>query len=461
MNITQKQNILDLIERLKKFDFLGFLKSQGIDDVQTFQYGDIKYSEFAVLFDRMIDQLKFELENVGYRHLPVTFNSQTEFGQIDLVQDLNQLLSLIKQYGNEVHVVNLLDRLIFYQITFGFWDRSSVKVHDIRAVDLKRKISELTVLEEKTNNQKEQVEQDITTINLLIKKLKDGLLVISENETIINNNKIDGENSVLELKRNLEDSNAIKNQIFNINEQVTERLNKISNDINDNSKKFNDIVIQNNLLKDHIEKVIEDSQKVNDKISEFYNYIESQKVQIDKMVGLATDGAIGYKFDQRQKDINRSMLFWKIAVLLSYVVAAIWVGCVFTFFKSSFKDEWLNLTINLIKTTPAWLLVAFLINQYKKEREFEEEYAFKSAVAMTITSYTSLLSNDDISQLKTKDQVLSKVLDNLYSSPVNRSINKNNESLSVQLLSKDNKEKLIEVEGIIRPLIELAKEIKK
>ena len=47
------------------------------------------------------------------------------------------------------------------------------------------------------------------------------------------------------------------------------------------------------------------------------------------------------------------------------------------------------------------LLVGFVFNQYGKERNLQEEYAFKSAIAMTLTSYSQMLSEDD-GDIKTK-----------------------------------------------------------
>ena len=461
MNITQRQQILDLVEKIKNFDLIGFLKSQGIEDLEKHQYSDRAFTEFSSQLSRMVEQLGVEIDSNSYKHLPITFNSPTEFGNINLSQDLNDLLTAIKAHGNEATVVKILDKLIFYQITFGFWDRSSIHVHDPRAIDIKRRLNELIALEEKFKSQRESIDKDTASVKGLIDQLITGLTQISSNATAINTNKQESDTSLAAMKRNLEDSNTAKNQITELQAKITEALNKVSTDINENSTKFTEIVNQNNKLQDELMKTVEGALKDKKDIRNTYEYINSQKEQIEKMVGLATDGAIGYKFDERQKRIFKSLMFWKIAVPFSYVLSALWVVLVFTIFKAKFNDEWLNLTINIIKTTPAWFLVAFCTNQFKKEREYEEEYAFKSAVAMTITSYTSLLSNDEANNMKTKDIVLSKVLDNLYASPLKKEV------VRKRLLSTRNKvvndvsSKSKELEEILRPVIELMKEIKK
>jgi hypothetical protein len=461
MNITQRQEILDLIEKLDKFDMLGFLKAQGIDNIETYQYNDRVYSEFSTQFSRMNLQLKAEVNGRDYKFLPMIFNSNTEFGNINLTQDLNELLSSIKIHGNEGGVVRTLDRLIFYQVAFGFWDRSSVNVHDSRTIDIKRKLSELSVLEEKFKTQHEKIEKDLTTVNDLSTQLKDGLTQISSNSGQIVVTKQESDAFVLEIKRNLDDANVTKTQINALETTITEASNKIKSDINENSKKFNEIEIQNKALQDELMKSVEVALEDQKNIRNTHTYIDSQRDQIAKMVGLATDGAIGYKFDERQKSIFKSSWFWKIAVPVSYIIAAIWIVIVFSILKSKMDNEWLNLVINSLKTTPVWFLVAFCTNQYKKEREFEEEYAFKSAVAMTITSYTSLLSNDDVNNMKTKDQVLSKVLDNLYASPLKKEMERKSVFRARKKVVSDMASKSKELEEILRPVIELMKEIKK
>lgn len=461
MNITQRQQILDLVEKIKSFDFIGFLKSQGIEDLEKYQYSDRSFTEFSSQLTRMIEQLGVEIDSNSYKHLPIIFNSPTEFGNINLPQDLSDLLTAIKVHGNEAPVVQILDKLIFYQLTFGFWDRSSIHVHDPRSIDIKRRLSELTALEEKFKSQRESIDKDVASVKGLIDDLNTGLTQINAYAAVINTSKQESETSLAEMKRNLDDSNTTKTQITELQSKITESLNKISTDINENSTKFTEIVNQNSKLKAELDKTIESSKTHNEEITATYNYINSQKDQIEKMVGLATDGAIGYKFDERQKNIYKSIWFWKLAVPTSYLLAGVWVVAIFTMFAAKFENEWLNLSVNLIKTTPAWFLVAFCTNQYKKEREFEEEYAFKSAVAMTITSYTSLLSDDEVDKMKTKDKVLSKVLDNLYASPLRKEVERRRFFSARSKVISEVSSKSKELEEILKPVIELMKEIKK
>lgn len=458
MNITQRQEILNLIEKLNSFDLIGFLKSQGIDNLEEYQYHDRIFTEFTSQLERALEQFQAELSNKTFKFLPITYNSNTEFGNINLVEDLNSLLSFIKVHGNEANVTKVLDKLIFYQVNFGFWDRSSINVHDPRPIDIKRRLKELEALDAKFESQREKIEKDLQSTNIMIEKLNIGLEKTISSSNQLTEFRQEGETNLTLLKRNLDDSNTIKAQTTEVQAKITETLNKASTDINENSKKFNEIVNEHKNIETELNKTIESSKITNENINKTKEYIDSQKTQIEKMVGLATDGAIGYKFDERQKSIFKNIRFWKFLVPISYVLAAIWVITIFTYLSTDVGDIWLNLLINLVKTTPAWFLVGFTTNQYKKEREYEEEYAFKSAVAMTVTSYTSLLSNDNVNEMKTKDQVLSKVLDNLYSSPLRKEEGKNHNFLKRK--KDDVTYEAKELEDILRPIVELIKEVK-
>lgn len=54
----------------------------------------------------------------------------------------------------------------------------------------------------------------------------------------------------------------------------------------------------------------------------------------------------------------------------------------------------------------------YCISQYNKERNFQEEYAFKSASALTIKAYADILN-----EVSKKDELVFEAVNNLYKSP--------------------------------------------
>ena len=59
----------------------------------------------------------------------------------------------------------------------------------------------------------------------------------------------------------------------------------------------------------------------------------------------------------------------------------------------------------------------FVISQYTKERHFQEEYAFKSAVALTVNSYAEQLKTND-----NKDKLIMDSVDKIYRTPIDKKL---------------------------------------
>ena len=73
--------------------------------------------------------------------------------------------------------------------------------------------------------------------------------------------------------------------------------------------------------------------------------------------------------------------------------------------------------VNSLKALPAVGLLLFAISQYVKERNFQEEYAFKSAVALTINSYA-----DQLNEITNKDKMIMESVTQIYKSPIHQKI---------------------------------------
>ena len=72
----------------------------------------------------------------------------------------------------------------------------------------------------------------------------------------------------------------------------------------------------------------------------------------------------------------------------------------------------IQLIINTIKTFPFFFLLFYSISQYNKEQNFQEEYAFKSAVALTIKAYADIVVDE-----KLKDEMIISSVNAVYKSP--------------------------------------------
>src|SRR5690606_9636661 len=126
------------------------------------------------------------------------------------------------------------------------------------------------------------------------------------------------------------------------------------------------------------------SKRVMEEAETLYTFLNGKKEEINRLLGMAADASLGTKYNDRGEKVGKGLKFWQWAVPISVVAAVIWVIVVFTCLKSTEFDVWVNLAINLLKTSPVFILMGFVFSQYTKERNLQEEWLFKAAVAMTI-----------------------------------------------------------------------------
>lgn len=148
-----------------------------------------------------------------------------------------------------------------------------------------------------------------------------------------------------------------------------------------------------------------------------YQEILGHKDTIERLVGMAADGYLGNKYEDRATKIAEGLRFWQKAVPGSVVIAVVWVIVVFTCLKTALGNPWVDLGINLLKTTPAFILMGFVFRQYGKERNLQEEYAFKAAVAMTINAYADLLAGKDDTGNATRQKLIMNALKQVHFPP--------------------------------------------
>lgn len=277
--------------------------------------------------------------------------------------------------------------------------------------DLKIKTEALNVLHEEANQIKDRIsgkESEAQTILNTVTELRDNITNLNTSATQlleqINNTlagvqgKIAELNTVydtfLQIKQAIENpdtglqailatSNSVQKEILAIKEQGNTLFTEISR-IKDDS---------NNFLKD-ITTLKQNAQTEAYKIKEYEKQSQENKLKIAQIYKLATDSSLANSFDKRKKELYIGVYIWAAVLILAImvlVIMLIWIH------NGVFKNN--NQTISsifwyrLTMTFPLLFLVGFSAQQYGKERGLLEKYAFKSANAFALESYTTLLTS--------------------------------------------------------------------
>lgn len=424
MNISQKQAILNAIEAIQAFPFDQLIAdnnpSGNIDEVR---FGEDSALEFKSKYEKAFSQLKTELEKGLQLYLPNQETFNNEFGQVTLDSDIANFNQYLQNFAHKDNAAEILKRVVYYEIRQGFWNKSSVKQHNIdleklneaqTALDLSQKnldqnIAKFNLLQEDINTLIKAFQQ--TSANANLESTEINALLTQAQETI-------GKINTLNISA-AEDAAAIKASSTTAKQQ----LDQITADIKTYVEDFKQIEADNKALALSLASSLDAASERLEKAKVANDYILGQKDTIVKLVGMAADGSLGYKFDSRKTELQNGIKYvWSWMVPVSIFGALYWVYLVFTneHLTANLGNHWVNLIVNVIKTTPAWILVGFVFTQYGKERNLQEEYAFKSAIAMTLTAYAEMLSSDDGGEStakSSKQEMLLKSIENIYAHP--------------------------------------------
>lgn len=296
-----------------------------------------------------------------------------------------------------------------------------------------------TTLEEVSEN----VETIKESINLLQKsilakqKKVEGLyneLASSKNEI---QNLISQKTQELELiTQNLSTSNVHTNQIGDLLNKGTEQAARLNSIIEqqDQNKAAADKKLQElqELYNTTNEKLLENITSINIQLKEFEkqnetnnehlkfiegkrDFFEERITYLDNLIGREVGVSLFETFKQRKIELNKPVIFWRWAVPVMSIATVIWILCLFSG-QSDVVDNslwWQSFALNTIKSIPVILLLLFSINQYRKERNFQEEYAFKSAVALTIDAYSNRITDTS-----NKDKWIMEAVNGIYKTPI-------------------------------------------
>jgi hypothetical protein len=349
--------------------------------------------------------------------LPNQENFQNDFGSVTVDSDLGTLRNYLADWNSREAAATMLERLIYYQIRQGFWDKSAVRTHDVDSQKLIAAQQSLELAQRSlvvNLGQFESLHKDYTQKvqeldEFMAGKKREFKVMEQHLSTASGNNE-----SISRMAGEATNSNT---RIEGLLATIEEKTQTVTDHIAGYQVVFDKFSADSSKLKLRLEESIKNSEASQVKSKEACDFVDSKKEEIIRLTGMAADGALGSKFDQRYIKLETGISIWMLAVPIVTVVSIIWAVVVFTCLEAHTDNQWANLLINVLKTSPAFILMGFVFSQYSKERNLQEEYAFKSAVAMTLTAYSSMLEKGDEETNKSRQDMLLKSIQQVYMQP--------------------------------------------
>lgn len=445
MNSSQRQNILNAIQTFETTDFDTPLATRYKDQgpLEAIIVGDYSVLDALALTKKVIRQLKIRLNSDDWQILPISQN-MPEYGQVNVEFSLKTITMSLSR-GDYAAAINHIKALVFYQMSYGFWNAPEKIELGIRENSL-RKLEDKIQAISQTASQKYQ-DSDILINNL--KKKQDILTQwISEKNKeyqALKNNQAESNTIIVNIRNTESNTKQLSTSI----EAAKQKADTFINEFSTNLKTVSEQITSSQNL---IEKANSELEEINLTSAESLKSVKknldetnADVTEIKKMMGYIGDGTLGHSFNQRQQKINKKANIWLVISLFLFVITIVWICVVFTVFDPPTEIVWANILINAIKSSLAVFAFGFALNEYGKERNLQEEYAFRESVALTLTAYLNKLETCEKDEMK---KLLMDTIEKLYTKPVIS-------SKEYKLMKPDLKE----IGDMVKPLAEAIKPI--
>ena len=441
MNTNQRQSILDAIVEFEKADFhTAFKNKYGMEQtVDTVVFSDYSVADLIALANRAVSQLGEILNTNVWQVIPSDNIQLSIYGNITLNTNVLNITHRLLNANYKDAVLSIKAQICF-QMLYGFWDKSKHFERKVRE-------SSLSKLEQRIKLSNSLIDEKLNRVNMLIETL--------EERKIDLDNLIYTKSKELEtLKHNQSESNAILLDIKNMQKTAAStqedietskmRANNILSSLEASQDKVDEqIKISDNNIeasKNAIDNFKTDAGNKISKITSDYEKVSNNAEEVREMMHFIKDGALAHSFNKRKRAIQISVIVWQVLSVVSAILMGGWIFVVFKYLNTNIAEGtaiansaaivFANLFINIAKTSPMIVLFWFVLAQYKKERNLLEEYAFREAVAVTLTAYLDQLEGETNSD---KCKLLMNTVEKLYTKPtISR-----DEIISISLKSKD------------------------
>jgi len=160
--------------------------------------------------------------------------------------------------------------------------------------------------------------------------------------------------------------------------------------------------------------------------------VEKLRDEVKMLITPAVAGSLSQAFTARKDILLLGRIIWGVIALsigiyciyATYGFASVVSNALTEVTLSGTKNEiiWLSVIIRSVILIPLYAAFGFSFTQYKKERDFEEEYAHKAAVATSLPNYGDLTREPSV-----RDQIVTGATNVIFSSPTSKHIEPENQ----------------------------------
>jgi hypothetical protein len=402
MNVQELNNIKLYIGQIEDFDIDQYIIDNFPDPpLENVMFGDYNSLEFKKIYKSVINRFKALIQSNMVLMLPTSYFPNGSGNNI--IGVLRDLVSYISNKNNQ-GIFNGVRYIFEYCIQFGNWERNITYKPKISQKNIENLAGEIELIQKKLEQENNKLIHLIEEYSKSKNELDYKIIQTTEFYDTIKDKAKNANEYDTSIRSYLSSSEANKNTIETLKTNIATLEQKIAENIEDYKKRFDDVITQN-----------ERSLKLIKEADDLQKKILSQKQEVENLIGAAADGSLGTHFRERKNQIQNNVITFGVLAVVFFNLTCLLVFMIFKGFDIN-NSDWVHFVINILRTSPAWFLVWWLISRYSKERKLQEEYAFKSAIAMTMREHSKLLKATDSGELDKRDSqqiMLLKALDNI------------------------------------------------
>ena len=197
-----------------------------------------------------------------------------------------------------------IEKVFNYYVLFGNWDKNLIYKPSFSQEDIDNLAGETQLIQTKLNQENEQLEELINVYSELKKELYDKLTQANEfYKTIKQKSKSAIENDS-SIRSYLSSAETNKNTIETLKTNITNLEQKISDNIEDYRKRFEEVITQNTRSLSLIKEA-----------EELQSEILSQRDTVENLIGAAADGSLGTHFKERKEQIRDNVYIFLMTII--------------------------------------------------------------------------------------------------------------------------------------------------
>ena len=309
MNVQELNNVKLYIGQIEDFDIDQYIIDNFPDTpLENVMFGDYNSLEFKKIYGNVINRFKTLIGSNMVLMLPTSYFSNGSGNNLERV--LEDLVSSISNKENQ-GIFNGIRYIFEYCIQFGNWERDITYKPEISQENIESLAGEIELIQTKLEQENNKLIRLIGEYSKSKSELDYKIIQATEFYNTIKDKAKNANEYDTSIRSYLSSSEANKNTIETLKTNIATLEQKITENIEDYKKRFEDVVNQNTRSLSLIREA-EDLQKK----------ILSQKQEVENLIGAAADGSLGTHFRERKNQIQMNVITFIVLVIASLIATA-------------------------------------------------------------------------------------------------------------------------------------------